>query len=189
MTDTERKQAIAAAKTTLRRKLANIRAAVPDRVTKQAALTRRLLDAVSDCGTIFCYVSMGSEAETHAFIRAVRSRCTVVVPHVYPDGSMFPVVPDSDKLIPDRWGNVGGQAYTGPIELAVVPMLGFNTRLYRIGYGKGCYDRWLSDNPVPTLGLAFDEQQIDFNPEDHDRPLDRVLTPTRILTRELKEIV
>ena len=68
-------------------------------------------------------------------------------------------------------------------DIVLVPLLAFDHGCHRLGYGGGYYDRTLaalrSGNPhVMALGLAYGEQRVDQLPvEDHDAPLDAVLTP------------
>lgn len=67
-------------------------------------------------------------------------------------------------------------------KVLFVPVVGFTELGHRIGQGGGFYDRYLNANPgVLAIGLAWDVQQVDHIPiEDHDMPLDAIITPTRI---------
>ena len=59
----------------------------------------------------------------------------------------------------------------------LVPCLGFNEDRYRLGYGGGFYDRTLAPSPRPlTLGIAYACQQVPFGADEHDVPLDTVIT-------------
>jgi 5,10-methenyltetrahydrofolate synthetase len=59
----------------------------------------------------------------------------------------------------------------------LVPCLGFNAQSYRLGYGGGFYDRTLAEAPRPyALGIAYACQQAAFDADDHDVPLDTVIT-------------
>ena len=65
--------------------------------------------------------------------------------------------------------------------LMLVPLLGFDGAGTRIGYGKGHYDRAISDirkdGRVFTCGLGFHAQMMDNLPvENHDEPLDWAVT-------------
>lgn len=70
----------------------------------------------------------------------------------------------------------------------IVPMLAFDQRGYRLGYGGGYYDRTLQQlraNKAGCLaiGFAFDQQQSDTLPIDaYDQRLDAIITPTRVLS-------
>ena len=77
------------------------------------------------------------------------------------DSARFPIVP-ADML-----------------GMIVVPLVAFDRTGARLGYGGGCYDRYL-----PTLsaschiiGIAFDEQRVDHVPTDaHDLPLPSIIS-------------
>lgn len=72
------------------------------------------------------------------------------------------------------------------IDFVIVPGLGFDSNCRRIGYGKGYYDRFLSklDKESLAVGLAFDEQIFPEIPcDEHDRIMDMVITPTRVIAR------
>lgn len=63
--------------------------------------------------------------------------------------------------------------------LAIIPGVAFDVNGYRIGYGKGFYDRYLSDKrPISTIALAFACQITDDAiPVDvHDIKMDKVVT-------------
>lgn len=68
-------------------------------------------------------------------------------------------------------------------DIVIVPLLAFDRKGYRLGYGKGYYDATLSalrrKKPVLAVGLAFAQQAVLFNlpREDHDVPLDWIVTP------------
>lgn len=55
------------------------------------------------------------------------------------------------------------------IDMFLVPGLAFSKQGYRLGYGKGFYDRYLKGIDKPKIGVAFDYQILDeipFHDED-----------------------
>ncbi len=62
--------------------------------------------------------------------------------------------------------------------LAVLPGVAFDTSGYRIGYGKGFYDRYLANKrQISTMALAFACQIVDEIPRDiHDIKMDKIVT-------------
>ena len=63
------------------------------------------------------------------------------------------------------------------------PMLGFDTKGYRLGYGGGYYDRTISGiNPRPLLiGVAFEILRLeDIYPRPHDVAMDFIVTEAGI---------
>ena len=67
--------------------------------------------------------------------------------------------------------------------LLLVPMLAYDDRGYRLGYGGGFYDRSLAALAASiTVGCAYDAQAIDEVPtDDHDRRLDWIVTEQGIM--------
>ena len=72
---------------------------------------------------------------------------------------------------------------TNKIDIIIIPCLGFNENLYRIGMGKGYYDKILEDNESSTLiCLAFEDQFIDEDFEEkHDIKMNYIITENSIL--------
>ena len=72
-------------------------------------------------------------------------------------------------------------------SLIIVPLVAFDGRGYRLGYGKGYYDKTLDllyhkDPNIKTMGLAYSMQRVDELPaEAHDIKLDLVATEEGIL--------
>ncbi|MFT7073639.1 5-formyltetrahydrofolate cyclo-ligase [Patiriisocius sp. Uisw_017] len=67
------------------------------------------------------------------------------------------------------------------IDVVFVPLLAFDTKGNRIGYGKGFYDRFLSQCNKNALfvGLSFFEADAIFETEETDIPLHHVATPKK----------
>ncbi len=63
-------------------------------------------------------------------------------------------------------------------DLLIIPLLGFDRSLNRIGQGKGHYDRYLAKYPqIIRIGLAHSCQEVDQLPtEPWDMPLHAVVT-------------
>ncbi|MBM7552281.1 5-formyltetrahydrofolate cyclo-ligase [Thalassobacillus pellis] len=63
------------------------------------------------------------------------------------------------------------------IDLLLVPGLLFDLKGYRIGYGGGFYDRYLSDYKGETVALASEEQVVKELPyENFDIPIQHLIT-------------
>ena len=67
---------------------------------------------------------------------------------------------------------------TERIELIVVPGIAFDRNGYRLGYGKGFYDRFLSKCPhAVSIGLAYHVQVVaDTFPQAWDVPVQHIFT-------------
>ena len=72
-------------------------------------------------------------------------------------------------------------------DVLIVPLLSFDTKGYRLGYGGGFYDRTIallrSRKKIVTIGAAYSAQHVDEVPHgEHDQPLDYVMTELGVLT-------
>ena len=65
-------------------------------------------------------------------------------------------------------------------KIILIPLLGYSKSGFRLGYGGGYYDKYLSKNgigEVKKIGIAYSFQEVKEIPiEDHDERLDWILT-------------
>jgi 5-formyltetrahydrofolate cyclo-ligase len=71
-------------------------------------------------------------------------------------------------------------------SLLIVPLLAFDRRGYRLGYGGGFYDRTLAKlralGPVTAVGFAYSGQEVDAVPcAEYDQPLDWLATERSVV--------
>ncbi len=71
-------------------------------------------------------------------------------------------------------------------DVLLVPLLAFDRKGHRLGYGGGFYDRTLallrSKKRVLAIGIAYAAQEIDSVPSSsHDQPLDFVMTEKELI--------
>ena len=74
---------------------------------------------------------------------------------------------------------------THKIQVVLVPLLAFDKKGHRVGFGKGFYDKLLSECKPDTIkvGLSFfDAEENISNTGDHDIKLDYCVTPNKIYT-------
>lgn len=91
------------------------------------------------------------------------------------------------RLVENKWGipepETGELCDNLSIDLVLVPLLAFDRRGQRIGYGKGFYDRFLKScrEDALKIGLSFEGpvEQID-DADENDVLLDSVVTPDRV---------
>lgn len=105
------------------------------------------------CGQRMCMraVSAGDASEAPFIAHPTRTFAATDV-----DSDHFPIVPAAE------------------LDMVVVPLVAFDQTGARLGYGGGCYDRYLPilSPACQIVGIAFDEQRVDHVPTDaHDQPL------------------
>ena len=176
------------------------------RAAKSAVVCARLVELMESSGTagqraVAVYAAMGSEVDPAAFAAAaaVRGRrvaypCMLSAAEATACGQrmcMRAVAVDDASAAPfiahptraftamdidsDRFPIVPADV----LDMIVVPLVAFDQTGARLGYGGGCYDRYLPTlSPAcQIIGIAFDEQRVDHVPTDaHDLPLSHIIS-------------
>lgn len=184
-------------KTELRICAKEIRSKIAGRDGKNVLLTDRACSLIErlNLKSVFTYVSMSDEVDTRELIKKLFEKgIKVCVPHT--ENSTMSVITLDTPLVNsvDKLGNIKDDKIRRKADFAcdcaVVPMLAFDKTLNRLGYGKGCYDRFFVGYGGYKIGLAYDEQEVgDVCPEHYDMPLDFILTPTRLLESGRNKVI
>lgn len=176
------------------------------RAAKSATICARLVELLDrpDSAaphTVAVYAAMGSEVDPAAFAAAAAALGWLVA---YPcmlsaaeaaacgqrmcmravaadDASAAPFIAHPTRAFAatdidsDRFPIVPAKA----LDMIVVPLVAFDRVGARLGYGGGCYDRYLPmlSPTCQIIGIAFDEQRVDHVPTDaHDLPLPHIIS-------------
>lgn len=88
---------------------------------------------------------------------------------------------DYDELgipVPTKNYTQGEEQY----DIVFVPLVGFDSKLRRLGYGRGVYDTYLKKQPNSyKVGLAFEVQKVKrIKTEKHDEKLDAIITELKL---------
>lgn len=168
-------------KTALRRKLLSLRKAIVRKELNYSSLLS--FPEFISSKTVFCYVSAHGEVKTRFLLEELLKEKTVVVPYCTDTaGNMICV---EIKALDDlREGHFGILEPKKPvpfpkekIDFAIVPGIAFDKDGYRLGYGKGYYDRFLKDISPFKLGVCQKELFIEALPhESFDVKMDHILT-------------
>ena len=92
----------------------------------------------------------------------------------------------TSRSIDSVWKIVSWQNHettpTLKFDAVIVPMLGFDSRLHRIGYGGGYYDKFLATQPqARQIGVCFELGKVQRVPEEpHDVALDTIFTESDV---------
>lgn len=130
-------------------------------------------------GTI---LPMTKEFDTYKIIKqAEKENKKIVVPKTKPERGMdFVTYKIGDALEKTSFGVkepvVTDIALKSEIDLLIVPGVGFRSDGYRVGFGGGYYDRFLSDFPNKTCSVVFQEQLAeDWEPGEYDLPVSQLI--------------
>ena len=134
------------------------------------ALGRHLLRACPPpAGSVVAgFWPLGAEIDVRPLLFALHLRGhPVALPETPPRGQplIFRAWQPGDAMVLERFGTMRP---TGPIvapDILLVPLLAFDRRCHRLGYGGGYYDRTLAERPdARTIGCAFARQAVDAVP-------------------------
>jgi len=159
-------------------------------------LSRRVQQRVLNSETFRCsqmlalYSPVNNEVATAQIFAVARDRCKLVCyPRVVDDMLEFVEVSKIDELICGTFGvaePIGNNKRSiAEFDLVVVPGIAFDLRGYRLGYGRGYYDRQLAEDMAKTVtvGLGFEFQLHRRLPiAAHDERLDYIATETRLIS-------
>ncbi len=66
-------------------------------------------------------------------------------------------------------------------SICIVPAIAFDEKGYRLGYGKGYYDRFLENYNYTTVGITYDETILKSIPNDkYDIAVDYIVTQSGV---------
>ena len=176
------------------------------RAAKSAVVCARLVELMDRLGaaaphTVAVYAAMGSEVDPAAFAAAAVARgWRAAYPCMFSaadtvacgqrmcmravaagDASEAPFIAHPTRAFAatdvdsSRFPIVPAEA----LDMIVVPLVAFDRTGARLGYGGGCYDRYLPTVAPerPIVGIAFDEQCVDHVPTDaHDLSLPNIVS-------------
>lgn len=150
------------------------------------ALRLSELPEFQDANVIASYYSYGDEPSTHKINTAILAAGkTLLLPRLLPDNDLEFAIWDGETtklLIQGRTYEPSGPAYTGKIDLLILPSLAVDESGNRIGQGGGSYDRVLAKVKTFTLTLIAPNELLNLIPtQPHDRKVDAALLPDRII--------
>lgn len=134
--------------------------------------------------TVMFYIAFGGEVDTRGMIKeAQKLGKKVVVPICKKNRIIKPCLfRESDRLIRGPYGILEPvlerRVSLRDLDLVIVPGVAFSREGYRLGRGKGYYDRFLRkiSDKTTSIGLSFDFQILPFIPATtHDVNVKKVI--------------
>lgn len=177
-------------KTELRQKYRSLRQSMPPEIKTErdeaiAAQVRRLWQYQSN-DILLTYVSTEIEVDTFRIInQALEDGKKVAVPRCVPDSRNmeFYYITSIDELSPGMFGVLEPLVCPEKLYqerdggLCIVPAFSYDWRGYRLGYGKGYYDRFLSRFEGNIVGICYSDcVQRSLPHGRYDRPVELLVT-------------
>ena len=129
------------------------------------------------------------EIDLRPLLHELASRGHIVVLPVTPkrgEALSFRRWRSGDAMVAERFGTLRPIGETMVPDFLLVPLLTFDRRGHRLGYGGGYYDRTLAGLPRATaIGCAFAAQEVDEVPAGpYDVPLHAIATELGVIRCE-----
>ncbi len=137
-------------------------------------------------GPVSAYWPMRSEADPRPILEALHQRgLPLCLPAIVEKRMIFRRWAPYGPIVPGGFGTLvpsPAEPEAKPTVL-IVPLAAFDRRGYRIGYGKGYYDRALTElAPTISIGIGYAAQEIEAVPhQPHDRRLDWIVTERDVI--------
>ncbi|MCI3859760.1 5-formyltetrahydrofolate cyclo-ligase [Lactococcus garvieae] len=101
----------------------------------------------------------------------------IVIPKTLAERHMIFAKYDKNDLERTKFGILEPKSKNEVVpDLILVPGLAWNKEGYRIGFGAGYYDCYLTSFSGQTVSLCYDFQHKDFHPEPHDISIGEIFT-------------
>lgn len=165
---------------------------------QQVAARLLALPALPSSGYAAGYWAIGGEIALHAWQVALPPGLVYCLPVLHDSGLLrFAPWRPGDALATNRFGipepeiDPASLLQPADLALAIVPLVGFDSRCHRLGMGGGWYDRSFAARQAPQsrtpmlVGVGYEIQRVDrLDPAPWDVRLDAVCTEAATYLRE-----
>ncbi|MCW1917372.1 5-formyltetrahydrofolate cyclo-ligase [Rhodobacter sp. KR11] len=150
----------------------------------QGQAAELLADVLAEFGTLTLSGYMPMRTEIDPLPAMARHRGPVGVPVILAPATPLRFrlwTPDATMVTGDFGALIPADGPWIEPQVMIAPLLSFDARGYRLGYGGGFYDRTVqalrARHKVTVIGFAFAAQEVDEVPIDqHDEKLDAIVT-------------
>lgn len=156
----------------------------PEKNIASQKACKKLLSLFSNGDCVASFFPIRNEIDIHPFNIQLLNQGSLALPVNFGNEIKFYKVTNFNReLLLSSLGilepniNLCIEASPEELKTILVPGLSFDRDGYRLGYGKGCYDRYLSNHPgIKTIGVAYAIQKYPglLPREPHDQKVDLV---------------
>lgn len=167
----------------LRKKYKEKRDNIKNKVIKDNLIYQKVINNkdILSSKTLLIYISINSEVDTIKIINYFLNTKNIAVPKIIDNNMFFCYVTNLNDLTPGKY-NIPEPTNENIVTdfdnaICIVPGICYDKENYRVGYGKGYYDTFLSKNKIKTIGLCYKECMIEkIDNDKYDYKIDEVIT-------------
>ncbi len=156
-------------------------------------LRNRLFPELTDqkgLAHVFLSIQSKKEVDTRPVLKWFWAKgwdtCTSIT-HFENNSLTHVLIDEKSSFVANKWGipePINARVVLpSEIDVVLIPMLCFDLKGHRVGYGKGYYDRFLSEcrNDVVKIGLSIAEPVEEIRDAGiHDMAMDMCITPVQV---------
>ncbi len=159
--------------------------------SKQIQDNLRKVDFFRNAKSVGAYYSIGSEVKTQDILQEIlQSGKEIALPKVVKKDLVFKKINSFLDLEQGNFSVMEPKADckdVKKIEVIIVPAIALTRNGYRLGYGFGYYDRYLSGKKSKTIALSYSKQVIrSFPYSDYDVRIDCIVTEDKVIMSKSK---
>lgn len=170
-------------KNELRKQFKQVRKSIKDKKNKDNTIFNKVINntKITESNTILLYASLNDEVDTINLIKYFLNKKIIALPKVENDIMNFYIINSIDDLKEGYYHILepitNNKLNSFENATILVPGICFDKNGYRIGYGKGFYDKFLENKNIYSIGLCYKECLIDDTFHDnHDIKVNEIIT-------------
>jgi len=158
-----------------------------ERASQSAAILEQLeqMQCFREAKTVLLYYPVNNEVDVLPLVKKYKKEKMLLFPVSHRHDMTVSPYEGNEKMHRGKFHipEPTTPAYTGKIDLIIVPAVAFDKTGLRLGRGGGYYDKFLKKQSHATLvGVGYDFQLVDKVPaEKHDQKMHRVIIPSQTI--------
>lgn len=138
-----------------------------------------------DAKTVLLYYPIQNEVDVLPLVKKYKHEKTLLFPVTHRRSMTVHPYAGNEHMHRGKFGipEPTTPAYTGPIDLVIVPAVAFDAKGRRLGRGGGFYDRFIKKQTHTVLvGVGYDFQLVGEVPAArHDQRVHRIVLPSKTI--------
>jgi len=158
--------------------------------SKQIQENLRKIDFFRNAKSVGCYYSIGSEVRTEDILHEIlNSGKELSLPKVVKNNLVFKKISKISDLEQGSFSVMEPKEncpVVKKIGVIIVPAIAMTREGFRLGYGFGYYDRYLSGKKSKTIALTYSKQLVkSFPKSDHDIRIYCIVTEDEVIRSQI----